>query len=150
FRHPFIPCRTIDEYRSWDFRRLDGSRCEPHDLPLARSLERGVTVTGEELLVMRGATALATVSASSAPIRDADGRLAGGGGAFGDIPGRKRAGAGRERLVGELRGSLKARDEFLAVASHELRTPLTSLRLQSESLLLLVRSFPAEVQARLG
>jgi signal transduction histidine kinase len=38
--------------------------------------------------------------------------------------------AERERLMGDLRLALGARDEFLRIAAHELRTPLTPLLLQ--------------------
>jgi hemerythrin-like metal-binding protein len=42
--------------------------------------------------------------------------------------------AERQRLLGEVRDALRARDQFLSLASHELRTPLTSLKLQSQGL----------------
>lgn len=35
-------------------------------------------------------------------------------------------------LQEELRGTVRARDEFLSIASHELKTPLTSLKLQAQ------------------
>jgi signal transduction histidine kinase len=44
------------------------------------------------------------------------------------------------RLHQELVDAIRSRDRFLSVASHELRTPLTALRLQSQSLLRVVRS----------
>jgi signal transduction histidine kinase len=44
--------------------------------------------------------------------------------------GRRRQSA----LLDELRGAVRARDEFLSVASHELRTPITTLGLQVDSL----------------
>jgi signal transduction histidine kinase len=37
-------------------------------------------------------------------------------------------------LLDELRGAIRARDEFLSVASHELRTPITTLGLQIDGL----------------
>lgn len=37
-------------------------------------------------------------------------------------------------LLDELRGAIRARDEFLSIAGHELRTPITTLTLQVESL----------------
>jgi signal transduction histidine kinase len=47
----------------------------------------------------------------------------------------RRAQLERERLLEELQGALRARDDFLMVASHELRTPLTSLQLTAASVL---------------
>ena len=38
------------------------------------------------------------------------------------------------RLASDLRGALRARDDFLSVASHELRTPIATLRLTMEAL----------------
>jgi signal transduction histidine kinase len=37
-------------------------------------------------------------------------------------------------LLEELRGAIRARDEFLSIAGHELRTPITTLALQVEGL----------------
>jgi signal transduction histidine kinase len=37
-------------------------------------------------------------------------------------------------LLDELRGAIRARDEFLSIAGHELRTPITTLALQVEGL----------------
>ena len=37
-------------------------------------------------------------------------------------------------LLDELRGAVRARDEFLSIAGHELRTPITTLALQIEGL----------------
>ncbi|HEY4186236.1 MAG TPA: hybrid sensor histidine kinase/response regulator [Polyangia bacterium] len=46
---------------------------------------------------------------------------------------RRRAEEDRARLVTQLEGALRLRDDFLVLASHELRTPLTALRLQIEA-----------------
>jgi len=42
-------------------------------------------------------------------------------------------------LLDDLRGAIRARDEFLSVASHELRTPITTLALQVDGLSRLMR-----------
>jgi signal transduction histidine kinase/DNA-binding response OmpR family regulator len=41
----------------------------------------------------------------------------------------------RARLYAEVQDSLRARDEFIAIASHELKTPLTPLKMQTWSLI---------------
>jgi len=56
-----------------------------------------------------------------------DGRFAGYIGSCVDITGRR-------NLEVDLRRSIEARDDFLAVASHELGTPLTALRLHVDQL----------------
>ena len=66
-----------------------------------------------------------------------------------DITERRRSGEERElllaertRLLAEAEESLRARDEFLAVAAHELRTPLTPLKLELGGLLRAARAEP--------
>lgn len=63
---------------------------------------------------------------------------------------RRSLGALRQRTE-DLRGAVRARDEFLQVASHELRTPLAALRLQVEGLRAAVargRLDPARLEAK--
>ncbi len=67
-------------------------------------------------------------------IRDAAGDHRGYGAVTRDLTEPKHAEQQRERLISELEGAVKARDEFLEVASHELKTPLTPLLLQLDSL----------------
>jgi signal transduction histidine kinase len=45
----------------------------------------------------------------------------------------------RSVLLDELRGAIRARDEFLSIAGHELRTPITTLALQVEGLMGVLR-----------
>jgi PAS domain S-box-containing protein len=51
-----------------------------------------------------------------------------------DLAGRAAASLENGRLLSEALDSVRARDDFLAVAAHELRTPLTSLLLQLQIL----------------
>lgn len=49
-----------------------------------------------------------------------------------DITERVEAEQENTRLVHELRGALRVRDDFVSIASHELKTPLTSLLLHAD------------------
>jgi signal transduction histidine kinase len=133
--HPLIPSGSVDEYQEWGACHLDGSPYDSHDLPLARSLEQGQKVAGEDILMPRADGTSIFMSVSSAPIRDKEGSLAGAVIVFSDISERRQSEAEMERLVGELKMAVRTRDDFLSIASHELRTPLTSLQLRIESLM---------------
>jgi PAS domain S-box-containing protein len=76
----------------------------------------------------------AWVTGRAVLVCDAAGRPTAIVGAVRDTTERRRADDERERLLGELRHAVRARDEFLSIASHELRTPLTTLKLQIEGL----------------
>ncbi len=52
------------------------------------------------------------------------------------------AGRERKRIIETLEESLRARDEFLAIAAHELRTPLTAIQLEQEMILRRMRQRP--------
>jgi PAS domain S-box-containing protein len=71
---------------------------------------------------------------------------------FVDITERRKAEAERARLLRESQETVRARDEFLAIAAHELRTPLTPLRLGVQHAIRMVRGehpSTGEVLARL-
>jgi signal transduction histidine kinase len=54
-------------------------------------------------------------------------------------------------LLDELRGAIRVRDDFLAVASHELRTPITTLGLQIDGLFrIMQRQVPQTLQETLS
>jgi signal transduction histidine kinase len=47
--------------------------------------------------------------------------------------------ADKDRLIGELREAVRARDEFVAIAAHELRNPMTPILMQVSGLAAAVR-----------
>jgi signal transduction histidine kinase len=49
-------------------------------------------------------------------------------------------------VLDELRGAIRARDEFLSVASHELRTPITTLGLQIDGLFRMLQQHVPQTQ----
>lgn len=72
-------------YEAYRGRRADGRPYAPEEWPLARSLHRGEVVTGEQISVERSDGSVATVLATSAPIRDPDGKIVAGVIAFVDL-----------------------------------------------------------------
>ena len=67
----------------------DGSRLEPHEWPLARSLETGEIVRDEEVQVKREDGSRIWVSLNSAPVRNDDGKIVAAVVTFVDITRRK-------------------------------------------------------------
>jgi hypothetical protein len=93
-------------------RHLDGSYCDPEDVPLARAVFGRQVVLGEQLVVTNTETGREVpILVNSAPLSDALGVPVGGVAVFQDI--------------GPLRDLERQKDEFLAAVSHDLKTPAT-------------------------
>jgi hypothetical protein len=93
-------------------RRLDGSECDPEDMPLARAVFGRQVVLGEQLVVTNTQTGREVpILVNSAPLSDALGVPVGGVAVFQDIS--------------PLRDLERQKDEFLAAVSHDLKTPAT-------------------------
>jgi PAS domain S-box-containing protein len=105
--------RSIAEYGEWAGFHPDGRRYEAHEWPLARTLEAGEVVVGEEIAIQRFDGTRGAISISSAPVREPDGSLVAAVAIVTDVTER------REREG--------ARDAFLGILAHELRTPLTTI-----------------------
>ncbi len=105
--------RALDEYGEWAGFHPDGRRYEAHEWPLARTLEAGEVVVGEEIAIERFDGTRGAIAISSAPVREPDGPLVAAVAVVTDITERRE----RER----------ARDAFLGILAHELRTPLTTI-----------------------
>jgi PAS domain S-box-containing protein len=82
-------------------------------------LETGKTRTREEVLTIHGEPR--TFLTSKAPDRDEEGRVVG-------LIGISRDVTEERRMMEELRGADRHKDEFLGVLSHELRNPLMAIR----------------------
>ena len=102
---------SVGEYDAYTGFRLDGSRVEAEEWPLARSLTSGETVVAELIQMPREDGSEVVYEISSSAILDEAGALVGAVAAFEDVTDR------------ELR--YLAEREFVTNAAHELRTPLT-------------------------
>jgi signal transduction histidine kinase len=91
----------------------DGRPITPEERPIMQALTSGETVKGLEIEFQRLNGTRALYETSAAPIRNADGEVAGAVAAYWDL-------TERVRLA-------QAEREFVANAAHELRTPLAAL-----------------------
>ena len=103
----------IDDYGEWIGFHGDGSRYQPHEWPLARSLTTGEIVTEEQIDIERFDGSRATITISASPIRDDRGAIVAGVAVVTDVTFKATAAAAREAFVG--------------ILAHELRTPITSI-----------------------
>jgi len=102
-----LTSRPVPEHvGTWGLFRKDGvSPPAEHELPMIRALRRGEVVAGEELLLKRQDGTSRVVLASTGPIRDAGGRIAGAVAAWRDVTEQKRV-AERDRMLMEAAGLL--------------------------------------------
>jgi signal transduction histidine kinase len=114
-----LPVGEHDAFRSFGTRRLDGTPFPDRELPLERAVLLGETTYGEQMILRNAATgADLPILVSAAPLRDANGAVAGGLAAFQDIS--------------TLRALERIRDDFYAAVSHDLKNPLTIIRAHAQ------------------
>jgi PAS domain S-box-containing protein len=86
----WAPSSEVSEYgHSIVALHADGSRLEPHEWPLARSITNGEVIRDEEVQVKREDGSRVWVSLSSAPVRDDDGNIVAAVVTFVDVTRRK-------------------------------------------------------------
>jgi PAS domain S-box-containing protein len=105
---------------TFDVRREDGTSVSFSDLPLIRALTHGETVRAEELVLRDGNGRMVPILANAAPVRDANGEIAGAALIMQDITTIKEL----ERL----------REEWTAIVAHDLRQPLSAISISAELL----------------
>ena len=117
----------VEAYRSFEGFRSDGSRYEPHQWPIARSLIAGEVVSGEEVTIVRGSGERATLLFHSAPIRNGEGRIVDAVVVFHDITERKLGEESLRRLAAE-NAQLLAAEQAARVAAERTADRLARLQ----------------------
>jgi PAS domain S-box-containing protein len=122
---------TRDESRSGDLRLA--SLIPPQWSDSLRTIMEEIRIQGvsakHEIQILRLNGMLCDVLMACASLEDGKGLVF-----VMDITDRKRTEIERTRLFQELEESLRARDEFLAMATHDLRSPLGALQLKLDLL----------------
>ncbi len=106
---------AVDDYSAtYHLFTLDGEPHPPHELPLARAVQRGETVTGARWLIRRPDGSEIVAEGSAAPVV---------------LPNGTRYGSVLVmRDVSDQVALDRQKDEFLGSLSHDLKTPLTTVR----------------------
>ena len=120
-RHPILVSATVEDYRDWVSYHPSGEQVQPHEYPLARTIQDG-GVHSHEVLYQRGDGSQGWVTFTSAPIRDAEGGLTGAVVATLDIDARKRA---EEALRKSEKLAVAGR--LAATIAHEINNPLEAV-----------------------
>ncbi len=107
WRQSYIPSADIAHYDIYRGFHFDGREVEAHEWPLARALEKGEIVRGEEVVVQRGDGSSGVIRLNAAPIRDRDGVITAGVAVFDDVTARARADAA-QRFLAEAGSALVA------------------------------------------
>jgi PAS domain S-box-containing protein len=131
FRMP--PAGSVEEYRPYHGFHADGRPYEPHEWPLARSVATGESVSGEEIAFGRGDGTRGTLRVSSAPIRDADGRVTAAVVVFADITDRLAA----EEALRASEARLAEAQRIAGVGSWEIDWPTRKVLWSDETYRLL-------------
>ncbi len=113
-RGPGGPVPAGETPNQWQGFYRDGRRYAPEEWPLARAVNGGEVITGEEIDYMRDDGTRGTVSVNAAPVRDPSGAVVAGVAIFTDVTERK-------TLEQE-------KEAFLTAITHDLRSPLTLIK----------------------
>ncbi len=106
----------------------DGRPYAFEDLNIVRSLRHGEVIDNEEMIVLRGDGTRGALLASSAPVRDDQGRIVAAVGTGLDITEMRQAGEALRRLHGELEMQVQERTAELAQANAALQEEVRERR----------------------
>jgi PAS domain S-box-containing protein len=103
--HPVERADDGEPYSEWSGSWPDGTAIRPREWPLARALESGEVISGEEVLYSRGDGTRRWLRINAAPIRDPDGRVVAGVAVMYDIHEQKKA-VDELRFLADVGGAL--------------------------------------------
>ncbi|MBZ4415102.1 PAS domain-containing protein [Myxococcus sp. RHSTA-1-4] len=137
--HPFVASEDIPAYVAYQGYRPDGTKYEPHEWPLARSLTHGETVLREPVRLRMKDGSARHIEVSSTRVQDAEGRVLAGVAVSTDV-------TAHHEMREALRRETEVRDRLMGIVGHDLRNPLQAIA--TSSTLLLRDSAPDSPQHR--
>jgi PAS domain S-box-containing protein len=113
---------------------MDGRHLPHAESPICEVLEMGIVVRDADFFIERPDGSRIAVAGTFAPLKNAQGELAGAIAAFSDITERRLLEHSLVARAADLVRADRSKDEFLAMLAHELRNPLAPLRNAAEIL----------------
>ncbi|HKQ08411.1 MAG TPA: chemotaxis protein CheB [Blastocatellia bacterium] len=134
WRHAFIASDAVADYGDYKGFYAGGHPYKPEGWPLARSIQKGEVISGEEIDYERGDGSRGCMAVSSAPIYSPEGEMVAAVMAFYDIP-ERRADRRRRQGMHMLVSALEDERRRISRNLHDqLGQQLTALKLRLESL----------------